>query len=145
MLLAIQCQCTFTKRFALSTPQRKCPLLRRGVTTGARGAQPRAPNHYADAIKSQQCPKDFRFKQRGAKPASCLRRHLTSLHPCCCSSSRKNSPSLAQKCFFFIHASFHTAQYKTTKFTTISSHCLAAFSAKGDCIQQTHAAKRLRP
>jgi len=47
---------------------------------------------------------------------------------CCYDSSRNNSVSLPQQCFFFIHASFHTAQYKTTKLTTISSHCLAAFS-----------------
>ena len=28
MLLTMQCKCTFTQRFALSTPQRKCLLLR---------------------------------------------------------------------------------------------------------------------
>jgi len=75
-------------------------------------------------------PKDLRFEQRNAKPASCPGRHLTSLRPCCYGSSRKIRASLAQQCFFFIHASFHTTQYKTTKFTTISSHCLAAFSTK---------------
>ena len=108
------------------------------------------------AIKSQQCHKYFlqcnalasersQVRTWDGKPASCPGRHLTSLRPCCYGSSRKNRASLAQQCFFFIHASFHTAQYKTTKLTTISSHCLAAFSAKDVCVQQSHAAKRPRP
>jgi len=117
-----------------------------GRNEGGKGDTiPRAPNHFGDAIKFQQCPKDLRFKHRGAKPASCPGRHLTSLRPCCYGSSRKNRASFAQQCFFFIHACFHTAQYKTTKLITISSHCLAAFSAKDVCVQQSHAAKRLRP
>jgi len=124
----------------------KMPPATDGHNEGARGGTiPRAPNHYGGAMKSQQCPKDLRFKHRGAKPAYCPGRHLTSLRPFCYCSSRKNRASLAQQCFFFIHASFHTAQYKTTKLTTISSHCLAAFSAKDVCVQQSHAAKRLRP
>jgi len=87
-------------------------------------------------------PIDLRFKCGGTKPASCPGRHLTSLRHCCCGSSHKNRASLPKQCFLFIHASFHTAQYKTTKLTTISSHCLAVFSAKDVCVQQSHAAKR---
>jgi len=56
-------------------------------------------------------PKDLRFEHRGAKPLSCPGRHLASLCPCCFGSSRTKSASLAQQRFFFIHPSFHTAQY----------------------------------
>ena len=110
MLLTIQYQCTFIIRFAISTPWRKCPLLRRGVTSGGQGDTiPWAPNHYEGAVKSQQChkyflqyrtfaSKDLRFEHRGAKPACCPGRHLTSLCPCCHGSSRNNRASLAQQC-----------------------------------------------
>ena len=83
--------------------------------------------------------KDLRFEHGGAEPASCPGCHLT-----CWLAAVTTIALLAQQLFFFIHASFHTAQYKTTKLTAITSHCLAAFSANDICVEQSHAAKRLR-
>ena len=57
------------------------------------------------------------FRPPWLRLCSCPGRHLTSLRPCCDSSCRKNCASMAQQCFFFIHASFHTAPYKTTVLT----------------------------
>jgi len=105
----------------------------RRITMGV----PQSPNNVRNTFFNtvHLLPKDLRFEHRGAKAASCPGGHLTSFHPCCYGSSRTNSASLAQQCLFFVHASFYTAQYKTTKLTTISSHCLAAFSAR--CLRST--------
>jgi len=51
----------------------------------------------------------------------------------------------SQKLHFVGAAMLLFPQYNTTWLTAISSHCLAALTAKEACVQQSHVAKSLLP